>query len=137
MSLRKILETFIRFLPSFFNRKYVHTVACTVVFVGPAFCVLRLTLVRAALLLILFPLSKTQTDTLLEVEHKTLSIKLGDVMTEALIDALADTVAVVKAKTLYETLNNVKAETLVEALNQTILKKGSRNTRRHSAQCRG
>ena len=31
MSLRKILETFIRFFPSFFNRKYVHTVACTVV----------------------------------------------------------------------------------------------------------
>ena len=36
MSLRKILETFIRVLPSSFNRKYVHTVACTVVFVGPA-----------------------------------------------------------------------------------------------------
>ena len=36
MSLRKILETFIRFFPSSFNRKYVHTVACTVVFVGPA-----------------------------------------------------------------------------------------------------
>ena len=42
MPLRKILETFIRFFPSFFNRKYVHTVACTVVFVGPAFCVQRL-----------------------------------------------------------------------------------------------
>ena len=50
MSLRKILETFIRFFPSFFNRKYVHRVACTVVFVGPAFCVQRLTLIRAALL---------------------------------------------------------------------------------------
>ena len=36
MSLRKILETFIRFFPSSFNRKYVHTVACTVVFEGPA-----------------------------------------------------------------------------------------------------
>ena len=36
MSLRKILETFIRCFPSSFNRKYVHTVACTVVFVGPA-----------------------------------------------------------------------------------------------------
>ena len=36
MSLRKILETFIRFFPSSFNRKYVHTVACAVVFVGPA-----------------------------------------------------------------------------------------------------
>ena len=36
MSLRKILGTFIRFFPSFFNRKYGHTVACTVVFVGPA-----------------------------------------------------------------------------------------------------
>ena len=47
MSLRKILETFIRFIPSSFNRKYVHTVACTVVFVGPAFCVQRLTLIRA------------------------------------------------------------------------------------------
>ena len=47
-------------------------------------------------------LSKTHTDTLLEVEHKTLSIKLGDVMTKALIDALVDTVAAVKAKTLYE-----------------------------------
>ena len=29
-------------------------------------------------------------------------MKLGDVMTEALIDALADMVAAVKAKTLYE-----------------------------------
>ena len=36
MSLRKILETFIRFFPSYFNRKYVPTVACTVVFVGLA-----------------------------------------------------------------------------------------------------
>ena len=36
MSLTKILETFIRSFPSSFNRKYVHTVACTVVFVGPA-----------------------------------------------------------------------------------------------------
>ena len=36
MSLRKILETVIRFFPSSFNRKYVHTVACTVVFVGTA-----------------------------------------------------------------------------------------------------
>ena len=35
-SLRKILKTFIRLFPSSFNRKYVHTVACTVVFVGPA-----------------------------------------------------------------------------------------------------
>ena len=47
---KKILETFIRFFPSSFNRKYIHTVACTVVFVGPAFCVQRLTLIRAALL---------------------------------------------------------------------------------------
>ena len=36
MSLTKILETFIRSFPSSFNKKYVHTVACTVVFVGPA-----------------------------------------------------------------------------------------------------
>ena len=36
MSLRKILETFTRLFPSSFNRKYVHTVACTVVFVRPA-----------------------------------------------------------------------------------------------------
>ena len=36
MSLTKILETFIRSFPSSFNRKYAHTVACTVVFVGPA-----------------------------------------------------------------------------------------------------
>ena len=35
MSVRKILETFIRFFPSSFNRKYVHTIACTVVFVQP------------------------------------------------------------------------------------------------------
>ena len=35
-SLRKILKTFIRFLPSSFNRKYVYMVACTVVFVGPS-----------------------------------------------------------------------------------------------------
>ena len=69
------------------------------------------------------------------VEPKTLSIKLGDVMTEALIDSLADTVAAVKAKTLYESLNNIKAETLVEALKQTIAKHESRNTRRHTAQC--
>ena len=67
-------------------------------------------------------MSKTHTDTLLELEPKTLSIKLGDVMTEALIDALADTIAAVKAKTLYESLNNIKTKTLVEALNQTIAK---------------
>ena len=36
MSFRKILQTFIRFFPSSFNRKYVHAVACTVVFVRPA-----------------------------------------------------------------------------------------------------
>ena len=36
MSLTKILETFIRSFPSSFNRKYVHTVAFTVVFVGPS-----------------------------------------------------------------------------------------------------
>ena len=36
MSLTIILETFIRSFPSSFNRKYVHMVACTVVFVGPA-----------------------------------------------------------------------------------------------------
>ena len=36
MSLTKILETCILFFPCSFNRKYVHTVACTVVFVGPA-----------------------------------------------------------------------------------------------------
>ena len=36
MSLTKILETFISSFPSSFNRKYVHLVACTVVFVGPA-----------------------------------------------------------------------------------------------------
>ena len=77
------------------------------------------------------------TDTLLEVEPKALSIKLGDVMTEALIDALADTVAAVKAKTLYESLNNIKAETLVEELNYTLAKDESRNTRRHTAQCGG
>ena len=34
MSLTKVLETFIRSFPSSFNRKYVHMVACTVVFVG-------------------------------------------------------------------------------------------------------
>ena len=47
-------------------------------------------------------LSKTHTDTLLKVVPKTLSIKLSDVMTEALIDSLAGTVAAVEAKTLYE-----------------------------------
>ena len=36
MSLRKILEIFIHFLPSSFNKKYVHTVASTVVSLGPA-----------------------------------------------------------------------------------------------------
>ena len=46
-------------------------------------------------------LSKKHTEMLLKVEPKTLSIKLGDVMTEVLINALADTVAAVKAKTLY------------------------------------
>ena len=77
------------------------------------------------------------TDTLLEVEAKTLAIKLGDVMTENLIDALADTVAAIKAKTLYESLNNIKAETLVEPLNHTLAKDESRNTRPHTAQCEG
>ena len=82
-------------------------------------------------------MSKTHTDTLLEVEPKTLSIKLGDVMTEALIDALADTVPAVKAKTLNESLSDIKTETLVEALNHTLAKDESRNTRRHTAQCGG
>ena len=36
MSSTKILETFIRSFPYSFNRKYVHKLACTVVFVGPA-----------------------------------------------------------------------------------------------------
>ena len=36
MAVTKILETFTRSFPSSFNRKYVHMVACTVVFVGPA-----------------------------------------------------------------------------------------------------
>ena len=82
-------------------------------------------------------MSKTHTDTLLEVEPKTLSIKLGDVMTEALIDALADTVPAVKAKTLYESLSDIKAETRVEALNHTLAKDEIRKTRRHTAQCGG
>ena len=61
MSLTKILETFIRSFPSSFNRKYVHMVACTVVFVGPA-C-LCATLIRAAMLLevlVLFPAVQTK-----------------------------------------------------------------------------
>ena len=74
---------------------------------------------------------------LLEVEPKTLSIKLNDEMTEALIDALADTVAAVKAKTLYESLNDIKADTLLQALNHTLAKDESQNTRRHTSQCRG
>ena len=36
MSLRKTLETLIRFFHSPFNTKYAHAVVCTVVFVGPA-----------------------------------------------------------------------------------------------------
>ena len=43
MSLTKILETFIRSFPSSFSRKYVHMVTWTV------------TLLRAAMLLVLFP----------------------------------------------------------------------------------
>ena len=71
------------------------------------------------------------------VEPKTLSIKLGDMMTEALNNALADTVAMVKAKTLYESLNDIKAKTLVEALIHTLAKHENRNTRRHTTQCGG
>ena len=41
MSVTKILETFIRSFPSSFKRKYVHMVACTVVFVGPAHFVFK------------------------------------------------------------------------------------------------
>ena len=65
------------------------------------------------------------------VEPKTLLIKLGDVIAEALRDALADTVAAVKAKTLYESLNNIKAETLVESLNHTLEKKKSKHQETH------
>ena len=61
MSLTKILETFIRSFPSSFNRKYVHTVACTVVFVGPALFVPCATLIRAATLLVSFPVVQTRT----------------------------------------------------------------------------
>ena len=63
MSLTKILETFSRYFPPSFNRKYVHTVASTVVFVAPArlviFSVQRL--FRAAMLLVLFPAVQTKT----------------------------------------------------------------------------
>ena len=59
--LEKNTRNLYTFFPSFSNRKYVHTVACTVVFVGPAFCVQRLTLIRAALLLVLFPAVPTKT----------------------------------------------------------------------------
>ena len=34
--LEKNTRNLYRFFPSSFNRKYVHTVACTVIFVGPA-----------------------------------------------------------------------------------------------------
>ena len=48
MSLRKILETFIRFFPSFFNKKIrPHGLLYGRLRVGPAFCVQRLTLIRA------------------------------------------------------------------------------------------
>ena len=59
MSLTKTLETFIRSFPSSFKRKYVHMVACTVVFVGPAHFVFKL--IRAAMLLVLFPAVQTKT----------------------------------------------------------------------------
>ena len=36
--LEKNTRNLYTFFPSFFNRKYVHTVACTAVFVGPASC---------------------------------------------------------------------------------------------------
>ena len=59
MSLTKILETFIRSFPSSFNRKYVHTVACTVVFVGPARFVCNAYPGRNATILVLFPAFQT------------------------------------------------------------------------------
>ena len=59
MSLTKILETFKRFFPSSFNRKYLHTVACTVVFIGAAHFVCNAYLGRT--LLVLFPAVQTKT----------------------------------------------------------------------------
>ena len=60
MSLGKILEPFLGFFPSSgVNRKYVHTLACTVVYVGPA--TLCSTLMRAAVLLVVFPAVRTKT----------------------------------------------------------------------------
>ena len=60
ISLRKILEPFIGFFPpSGVNRKYVHTVARTVVIGGPA--ILCSTLIRASILLVLFPAVRTKT----------------------------------------------------------------------------
>ena len=60
ISLRKILEPFIGFFPSpGVNRKYVHTVALTVVFGGHA--ILCSTLIRAAMLLVLFPAVPSKT----------------------------------------------------------------------------
>ena len=48
MSLRKILETFIRFFFFFFNKKIrPHGLLYGRLRVGPAFCVQRLTLIRA------------------------------------------------------------------------------------------
>ena len=66
MSVTKILETFIRSFPSSFNRKYVHMVACTFVFVGPAHFVLNAypclsLLTRATMLLVLSPAVQTKT----------------------------------------------------------------------------
>ena len=52
MSVTKILETFIRSFPSSFNRKYVHMVACTVVFVGAAHFVFNASPARAAIFFI-------------------------------------------------------------------------------------
>ena len=67
-------------------------------------------------------------DTLGEGEAETLGKTLADDKAEAILHAVVDTVADVEAEALYETLSDMNAETLFEALDDTLPKDGGRHT---------
>ena len=74
-------------------------------------------------------------DMLAKVEAETLGNTLAELRNEALPYALANTVAEVEDRILYETLSNVKAEKMVEALDNALAKDGGRDTWGQTKRC--
>ena len=76
---------------------------------------------------------KSVRDTLTQyqVHPEKLGNTLADVMTKALIDALAETVAEVEAEKLSDTVGDVKAEALLHSLADTFAGSRLRHFARH------